>query len=45
MAAKEQVGAEVELYDSGASCHMSPFHEHFVTYQDIPARPITAANN
>ncbi len=45
MAAKEQVGAEAELYDSGASRHMSPFHERFVTYQDIPARPITAANN
>ncbi len=45
MAAEEQVGAEVELYDLGASRHMSPFRECFVTYQDIPACPITAANN
>ena len=34
-----------ELYDSGALCHMSPFHKQFVTYQKITTRPITAANN
>jgi len=45
MAADEAAGAEMELYDSGASCHMSPFHKRFVTYHKIPARPITAANN
>ena len=37
--------AQAELYDSGASRHMSPFRERFTTYRDIPARPITAANN
>jgi hypothetical protein len=45
MAANEARDAEVELFDSGASRHMSPFRERFVTYRDIPARPITAANN
>jgi transposase InsO family protein len=45
MAADEARDAEVELFDSGASRHMSPFRERFVTYRDIPARPITAANN
>jgi len=45
MVADEVAGAEVELYNSGASRHMSPFCERFVTYREIPARPITAANN
>ncbi len=45
MAADETAGAEIELYDSGASRHMSPFRERFVTYHKIPARPITTANN
>jgi hypothetical protein len=43
--ADEARGGETELYDSGASRHMSPFRERFTTYRDIPARPITAANN
>ena len=34
-----------ELYDSGASRHMSPFRKSFTTYRKIDARPITAANN
>ena len=45
MAANETTGANQELYDSGASRHMSPYREHFVTYCKIPACPITAANN
>ena len=45
MAADKTGGVEAELYDSGASRHMSPFRERFVTYREIPARPITAANN
>ena len=35
---------ESELYDSGASCHMSPFRQQFVSYRAIPPRPIMAAN-
>ena len=45
MAADEAGGGEMELFDSGALHHMSLFHEQFVTYRDIPACPITAANN
>lgn len=45
MAADEKGSAEAELYDSGALRHMLPFCERFITYRDIPARPITAANN
>lgn len=41
----EDASVEAELYDSGASRHMSPYRERFVTYRDIPARPITTANN
>jgi GAG-pre-integrase domain len=36
---------ETELYDSGASRHMSPFWNKFITYQQISPRPIVAANN
>jgi hypothetical protein len=45
MVADEAGGGEMELYDSGASHHMSLFCEQFTMYRDIPARPITAANN
>ncbi len=45
LAAKKREGVEVQLYDSGASTHMSPFRERFVTYHRIPVRPIVAANN
>jgi hypothetical protein len=37
--------AEAELYDSGASRHISPFRHRFVTYQPITPRPISAADN
>jgi hypothetical protein len=33
-----------ELFYSRASRHMSPFRESFITYRQIEARPITAAN-
>jgi hypothetical protein len=33
-----------KLFDSGASRHMSLFCESFITYRQIEARPITAAN-
>jgi len=35
---------EAELYDSGASRHISPFRQRFLTYQSIPPRPIAAAD-
>jgi len=35
----------VELYDTGASCHVSPYEDEFVTYKCITACPITMANN
>jgi len=37
-------GAESELYDSGASRHMSPFRHRFLSYREIEPRPITAAD-
>ena len=33
-----------ELYDSGASRHMSPFGERFANYRTIPPRAITSAD-
>ena len=33
-----------DLYDSGASHHMSPCKEDFINYHEIPERPLTAAN-
>ena len=35
---------EAELYDSGASRHISPFRHRFLTYRPINPRPITAAD-
>jgi hypothetical protein len=37
-------GIATELYDSGASRHMSPFRDRFVSYKTIPPRAITAAD-
>ena len=37
--------SESELYDSGASRHMSPFQHRFTNLCSIPPRPIIAANN
>ena len=35
----------VEVYDSGATRHISPYRERFETYTELnPPRPITAAN-
>ena len=34
-----------DLYDSGASHHMSPCREDFVDFKDIPPFSLTAANN
>ena len=40
----EQLCGAAELYNSGASQHMSPFCEHFITYQSIPLCAITTAD-
>ena len=37
-------GAVTELYDSGASRHMSHLRDRFVSYRAIPPRPIQAAD-
>src|ERR1700677_1090404 len=45
--AEESRGAievEAELYDSGASRHMSPFRHKFATYQTIPPRAVVTAD-
>ena len=35
---------EAELYDSGASRHVSPFRHKFTTYQSIPPRAVVTAD-
>ena len=37
-------GMQTELYDSGASRHMSPYHDHFENYVTIALKSITAAD-
>ena len=37
-------GTQTELYDSGASCHMSPYHDHFENYVPIMPKSIIAAD-
>jgi hypothetical protein len=37
-------GKQTELYDSGASRHMSPYREHFENYVSIMPKPIAAAD-
>ena len=34
----------MELYDSGATRHISPYRDAFETYTTIPPKPFTAAN-
>jgi hypothetical protein len=34
-----------EIYDSGATQHMSPYREQFINYHPIDPHPILAANN
>ena len=34
-----------ELYDSGASQHLSPYHECFLNFVSIPPKPIRGADN
>ena len=35
----------IEIYDSGATCHMSPYIEAFANFEFITPKPISAANN
>jgi hypothetical protein len=42
--AAEVFAGPSELYDSGALCHMFPYRKQFITYHEISACPITAAN-
>ena len=45
LARPEQVhGTATELYNSGASQHMSPFHARFLNYKSIELRAISAMN-
>ena len=41
---QQRSGTVTELYDSGASRHMSPFRDRFTSYKEIPPRAITAAD-
>ncbi|PPQ88056.1 hypothetical protein CVT25_013688 [Psilocybe cyanescens] len=36
--------AESDLYDSGASCHMTPFKNRLLNFTNIASQPITAAD-
>ena len=35
---------DTELYDSGASCHMSPYHNKFLNFVSIKPQTIQAAD-
>ena len=35
----------LEVYDSGATCHMSPYIDAFIDFEFITPKPICAANN
>jgi len=34
----------IDLYDLGSTQHLSPYHDQFLTYEDIPAKSFTAVN-
>jgi LTR polyprotein gag-polypeptide-like protein/Pol polyprotein len=36
--------SKIDLYDSGSTCHISPFRHRFVTFNAIPPHSISAAN-
>jgi Pol polyprotein len=36
--------SEIDLYDSGSTCHISPFWHHFTSFHSIPSHPISTAN-
>jgi hypothetical protein len=43
-AASPQKGSEVDVYNSGASSHMSPNRHRFMKFREIPPYPIAAAD-
>ena len=45
IAAKTDRSERLEVYDSGATCHMSPYIDAFSDFEFITPKPIYAANN
>jgi hypothetical protein len=39
-----QPAGRVDLYDSGTTEHLSPYHDQFTTYRDITPKSFTSAN-
>jgi len=39
-----QTGQRMVLFDSGASCHMSSYHDHFTNFKSIVPKAITAVD-
>jgi hypothetical protein len=35
---------QIKLFNSGASCHISPYHDAFTKFESIPPHPLCAAN-
>jgi hypothetical protein len=44
-ATNKGIGPQWDLYDSGASHHMSPCRDDFVNFREIPPKSLTAANS
>ncbi|PIL29731.1 transcription factor [Ganoderma sinense ZZ0214-1] len=45
LASTATTGDRVEIFDSGATRHISPYRDEFITYEELqPACPITAAD-
>jgi hypothetical protein len=45
IAAGKDALEHLEVYDSGATCHMSPYIDAFTDFEFITPKPICAANN
>jgi hypothetical protein len=41
---KHEVSNEIKLYDSGASCYISPYQNRFINFVSIVPKAITTAN-
>ena len=44
MGSTGMLSTDVDLYDSGATCHMSGFRHRFINFVEIDPKPITAAD-
>ena len=42
--ANSRKGSEIDIYDSGASSHMSPDRHRFITFKEIPPHPVATAD-